>query len=64
MIDENQIILKPISILNVPFQIYQKDFTFFVNDEEFKTNKIISDILSPKICQIHYNDPTFYFIYN
>lgn len=37
----------------------QNDFTFIVNNQEFKTNKIIADLLSPKICKNHMVDPTF-----
>ncbi|KAK8842136.1 hypothetical protein M9Y10_026363 [Tritrichomonas musculus] len=51
--------LNPSCILTVPFHIYDNDFTFIVNGEEFKTSKLISDLLSPVICQIHLNDPTF-----
>lgn len=45
--------LKTTSILNVSLQSYEKDFSFLVNGEEFKTSRIISDLLSPKICQLH-----------
>lgn len=55
---ESQIQLGTTSILNVPLQIYDNDFTFIVNGEEFKTSRIISDILSPKISAQHQNDPT------
>ena len=55
----NQIQLKPLSILQVPFYSYQKDFTFIVNGEEFKTSRIFSDLISSKISQMHSNDPTF-----
>lgn len=47
------------AILDVPIHNYNQDFTFIVNSEEFHTTKIISDLLSPKISQIHYIDPTF-----
>ena len=46
-------------VLTVPLQVYNNDFSFIVNGEEFKTSKLISDLLSPIICQIHLNDPTF-----
>ena len=52
------IVLKFSSILNVPLQNYCNDFTFVVNNQEFKTNRLIADLLSPKISQIHLNDPT------
>ena len=57
--DPNQLKLTTQSFLTVPFQNYEKDFTFIVNNKEYKTNKIIADILSPVICRIHLNDPTF-----
>lgn len=53
-----QLQLKTESIIDVPFESYYKDFTFLVNDEEFKTNKIIADILSPTISKLHLTDPT------
>lgn len=56
---EAHIQLKESSVSKVPFQIYEKDFTFLVNGKEFPTTKIISDILSPKICKIHLSDPIF-----
>ena len=52
----NKIQLKPSSILNVHLQKYPKDFTFIVNGKEFQTSRIISDLLSPKICKNHFND--------
>lgn len=45
-------------ILTVPFQIYEKDFTFIVNGEEFKTNRLIASLISPKISKMQTNDPT------
>lgn len=59
MSNENQIHLKTSSISNVHFQSYTNDFTFFVNGEEFKTSRIVSDLLSPIISNEHLNDPTF-----
>lgn len=55
----NQIKLTTNFVLTVPFQIYEKDFTFIVNNTKYKTNKIFADILSPKISRIHFTDPTF-----
>ncbi|KAK8896668.1 hypothetical protein M9Y10_014581 [Tritrichomonas musculus] len=49
--------LKTSSILNVPLQIYD-DFLFIVNGEEFKTTRLVADLLSPKISQFHSIDPT------
>ena len=52
-----QLSLKPTSILNVPLTMYDKNFTFIVNGEKYKTNRTIADLLSPTICQLHFNDP-------
>lgn len=57
--EKNTIQLKLSSIENIPFQIYDQDFSFFVNGKEYQTPRIISDLLSPKICKIHSIDPTF-----
>lgn len=58
MNEEFQIQLKAKSILNVPLNKYDKDFSFIINGEEFKTSHLVADLLSPTICQIHQNDPT------
>lgn len=55
---KNQMQLRPSSILNVPIQNYDNDFSFVVNGKLFKTSKIVSDLLSPTICRLHSNDPT------
>lgn len=55
----NGIQLLPTSILYAPLQVYERNFSFIVNGEEFKTTHVISDLLSPKISQIHSTDPTF-----
>lgn len=51
-----QIQLKTSSIMKVPLRTYNEDFKFIVNGEEIKTSRIISDLLSPKISQIHFVD--------
>ena len=51
--------MKSTCVLNVPFQIYEDDFSFIVNGEEFRTSRIISDLLSPIISKIHLTDPAF-----
>lgn len=55
----SEVQLKVSSIKNVPLQTYSNDFSFIVNGKEFKTSHLLSDLLSPKICQIHTSDPTF-----
>lgn len=54
----SKIQLRPESISDVPLQIFEQDFTFIVNGEEFKKSRLISDLLSPKISQMHSSDPT------
>ena len=46
-------------ILNVPLQNYDKDFSFYVNSEEFKTSHLIAELLSPTICKARSKDPSF-----
>lgn len=50
--------LRTTSILNIPLNSYG-EFCFIVNGEKYSTSRIISDLLSQKICQIHACDPTF-----
>lgn len=50
--------IEPSCLLTVPLQTYDNNFSFIVNGEEFKTSRLISDLLSPVICKIHSNDPT------
>ena len=57
MSEKSYLQLKTTSILNVPFETYDV-FTFIVNGKEFQTNRLISDLLSPKICLVHSIDPT------
>lgn len=54
----NHIQLKTESILKVPLGSYSNDFLFIVNGEEFRTSRIIADLLSSKINQIHLVDST------
>ncbi|KAK8834180.1 hypothetical protein M9Y10_019828 [Tritrichomonas musculus] len=53
--------LKKSSITNVPLQTYQQDFTFIVNGKDYKTTRLFSDLISPKICKLHIIDPTIDF---
>lgn len=50
--------LNTASIVNVPLQTYQEEFTFIVNGKRFQTTRLISDLLSPKISRMHAVDPT------
>lgn len=46
------------SILQIPLNQYEKNFTFIVNGKSYYTSKFIADLLSPKISNIHRIDPT------
>lgn len=59
MAQRNTIQLKIASILEVPIDSYAEEFTFVVNGQEFRTSRLLSDLLSSKICRIHIVDPTF-----
>lgn len=40
----------------IPFHMYENDFTFIVNKKPFKTSRFVADIISPLIRQLHYSD--------
>ena len=46
------------SILQIPLQSYEHDFTFIVNSKEFKTTSVYADLISPIIASKHLSDPT------
>lgn len=50
--------LQTSSILHIPLEKYDDDFTFIVNGQYFKTSKIVADLLSTKISSYHLIDPT------
>ncbi|KAK8857516.1 hypothetical protein M9Y10_015921 [Tritrichomonas musculus] len=54
----SKIKLQTDSILQVPLNMYQLDFTFNINGEEFQTTRFVADLLSPKISKLHQSDPT------
>ena len=47
------------SIESIPFDKYEKNFTFIVNGKCYKTNRFIADILSPIVRKMHYTDETY-----
>lgn len=55
---EIQIQLEAAAVLNVPLQLLDSGFIFHVNGNEFRTSRVISDILSSNISQIHRSDAT------
>ena len=50
--------LSPKNLINIPFNKYQQDFTLIVNGEKYKTTRIVADLLSPLIREIHLVDST------
>ena len=58
MTQDLQVQLKTTAILDIPLRTYDNDFTFIVNGNEYETSRIISDLLSPNIRQIHQIDLT------
>lgn len=38
---------------------YQSDFTFVFHKQKFETYRLVADLLSPAIAQIHRSDPTY-----
>ena len=55
---ELQVQLKTTAVLDIPLHVYEKDFTFIVNNKEYATSRVVSDLLSPYISQMHQTDPT------
>lgn len=41
---------------DMPLDRYEKNFSFIVNGQEIKTNRLIADFLSPIIRRFHYSD--------
>lgn len=50
--------LETTAIIHVPIRNYEQDFTFIINNEPFKTSRLVADLLSPKISKYHITDPT------
>ena len=46
------------NLRDIPFNLYEKDFTFHFNGKTYKTNRFNADLLSPYIRQLHYSDNT------
>ena len=56
MANNSHIRLNTNRIANIPLHIYDNNFTFIVNDIEYHTSTLISDLLSPVISQKHLHD--------
>lgn len=44
------------NLKNIPFDKYEKNFMFIVDNKRYHTTRLLADILSPNICQLHYID--------
>lgn len=56
IVSPSKLFQKRLGYLN--FDIYYEDFEFIINRKEiFRTNKVIADMISPKISNIHKTDP-------
>ena len=49
---------QPENFNNAQLQNLKNDFWFIVNDKVYPTNRVIADIISPKICKLHETDPS------
>lgn len=44
------------NLKDLPFQKYDKDFTFILNGKRYQTTRVIADLLSPIVRKLHYVD--------
>ena len=44
------------SIKDIPFDKYEKNFTFILKEKKFAVPRIITDLFSPIISQFHYTN--------
>ena len=42
----------------MPFNKYEKNFTFIVDGQQYETSRCVADLLSPIIRKYHYTDET------
>lgn len=42
----------------IPLDKYEKNFVFIVNEKRYQACRLVADLLSPTISQLHYSDPT------
>ena len=50
--------LSPVNLKDIPFQKYDKNFTFIFNGKRYQTTRVIADLLSPSIRKLHFIDET------
>lgn len=44
------------NIEEIPFHKYDQNFTFIVDGKRYQTNRVVADILSPKLRKLHFSD--------
>ncbi|KAK8880527.1 hypothetical protein M9Y10_003206 [Tritrichomonas musculus] len=54
--ENQQFLLSFDNFKEIPFDKYEKNFTFIVNGKQYQSNRFVADILSPIIREYHYND--------
>lgn len=43
---------------NIPFDKYEKNFTFIVGEKPYQTSRFVADLISPRVRKLHYTDPS------
>ena len=44
------------NLKDIPFEMYEQDFTFHLKGKNYTTTRFIADLLSPYVRQLHYSD--------
>lgn len=58
MSQQIQMKLNTDSVKSIPFQTYENNFIFIVNNKEYRTSNVVASLISPKICKMFKIDPT------
>lgn len=56
----NKISLQTSAILHIPFDNYDKDFTFAVNNKTYQASVFVAELISTTITKLRLNDPTIH----
>lgn len=54
--EDNQFSISFNNIKSIPFDKYEKNFTFIGNDKEYETSRFVADILAPIVREYHFID--------
>ena len=44
------------NLKDIPFEMYEQDFTFHLKGKNYTTTRFIADLLLPYVRQLHYSD--------